>query len=190
MMKPERLSLFALFLTFAATASATEKEDVDRVLSTAREQNLVMDHLDILHESDRPPPDRFGRPPGRVRVDPRPLQELRDRQRPARTVGRVPGRLQPRSGDRTDGRAVGDVAHVRDQLLVRRDQGRRQRPGDPRPRRRGPTRRAQGPSPRRLGDRRPGHPRTAEAAVVRRRPRPTNSARSSTRPMPRRRSPG
>ena len=50
MMTLPRLRALALasMATLASTASAIDKPDVDRVLSTAREENLAMDHLDHL----------------------------------------------------------------------------------------------------------------------------------------------
>lgn len=48
MMKPHRRCLALALLAMASTAFATEKMEVDRVLSAAREENLAMEHLDTL----------------------------------------------------------------------------------------------------------------------------------------------
>src|SRR3954451_19940128 len=48
MIKPSCRFLAIPFLAVASIALATEKAEVERVLSAAREENLAMDHLDHL----------------------------------------------------------------------------------------------------------------------------------------------
>ena len=74
-------------------------------------------------QPDRPEADRFRQPDQRLRVGARPVQVVRDRERPARAVGRVPGRVQSRAMVWPRHRAGAEVARVHDDGVVGRHEG-------------------------------------------------------------------
>ena len=87
-MRGHRALLFVIaWVLPTATAFAAEKAEVEKILSSAREENQAMEHLDYLTNRIGSAPDQLGRAPDRLRMGPRPVQELRDRERPARDSG-------------------------------------------------------------------------------------------------------
>ena len=187
--------LILSFLAVGSTAIATEKAEIERVFSAAREESLAMEHLDYLSNRIGP---RLTSSDGLQNG----CEWARDR---FKSFGIENARLEkwgefPVGFNRGawSGRMIepaAKAAHLRHELLDRRHEGPGQRAGHPRARDRGTARPDQGQAPRRLGPRteagaRPGgRPERPAAPTMRPDKKPKSSARSSTRPTPRRRSP-